>query len=31
MPISIGSAASAWVATTLKPIAATNHRIMVPP
>src|SRR5580693_7547383 len=31
MPISIGSAASAWLATTLNPIAPTNHRIMIPP
>src|SRR6266851_2207087 len=31
MPISVTSAASAWVATTQKPIAPTNHRIMHPP
>jgi hypothetical protein len=31
MPISIGSTANTGVATTLKPIATTNHRIMVPP
>src|SRR5437879_6037328 len=31
MPISIGSAAITWVVMRLKPIAATNHRIMVPP
>src|SRR5260370_14582350 len=31
MPISVTSAASAWVATTQKPIAPTNHRIMQPP
>src|SRR5581483_9987707 len=31
MPISSGSAASAWVATTLRPIAPINIRIMASP